>query len=200
MDNEEKIVEEVKEQVTKTEDNKKTFERPRRPKKPFRKDKKESPYKQTIISINRVTKVTKGGRILRFGVTVVIGDEKGKVGMGTGKAAEIPDATAKAVKMAEKNLINVPIVDGRTLPHDIIGKHGAASVMLKPASAGTGVIAGGAARAVLEFAGVKDVLTKNLGSNTKINVARATLDGLKKLKTIESVAALRGKTKEEILG
>lgn len=161
--------------------------------------KKESNYIEKVVSVNRVTKVTQGGRTLRFAATMVIGDKNGKVGLGTGKANETPDAMKKAIKEAEKNLINVPIIDGRTIPHEIVGRYGAATVVLKPASKGTGVVAGGPVRAVLELAGIHDILSKSLGTNTPINLVRATIEGLKSLKTAESVAALREKTVEEIL-
>jgi len=159
---------------------------------------RKSLYTDQVISINRVTKVTRGGRQFRFSVTVVVGDHKGKVGLGSGKANEIPEAIKKAIKKAEKNIVKVPIVDGRTIPHEYIGKSGAAKVLLKPASKGTGVKAGGPVRAVLELAGIHDILSKSLGSKTKINTARATIEALKNQQTIEKVAMLRGKTVEEI--
>jgi len=155
-------------------------------------------YEEEIINIGRVTKVTKGGRHFRFSATVAVGDRNGKVGIGTGKANEVPDAIKKAVAAATKNVIKVSIVDNRTIPHDAIGVRGASKVMLKPAFEGTGVKAGGPVRAVLELAGVKDVLSKSLGSNTKINMAFATLNALKSQRTIEEVALLRGKKVEEI--
>jgi len=155
-------------------------------------------YEEEIINIGRVTKVTKGGRHFRFAATVAVGDRNGKVGIGTGKANEVPDAIKKAVAVATKNVTKVSIVDNRTIPHEAIGVRGASKVMLKPAFEGTGVKAGGAVRAVLELAGVKDVLSKSLGSNTKINMAYATLNALKSQRTIEEVAALRGKKVEEI--
>ena len=157
-------------------------------------------YETEIINIGRVTKVTKGGRHFRFSATVAVGDRKGKVGIGTGKANEVPDAIKKAEQAAAKNVVRVAIVDNRTIPHEAIGVRGASKVMLKPATEGTGVKAGGPVRAVLELAGVKDILSKSLGSNTKINMAFATLEALKSQRTIEEVAALRGKTVEEILG
>ena len=155
-------------------------------------------YEEEIINIGRVTKVTKGGRHFRFSATVAVGDRNGKVGIGTGKANEVPDAIKKAVAAATKNVTKVSIVDNRTIPHDAIGVRGASKVMLKPAFEGTGVKAGGPVRAVLELAGVKDVLSKSLGSNTKINMAYATLNALKSQRTIEEIALLRGKKVEEI--
>ena len=155
-------------------------------------------YEEEIINIGRVTKVTKGGRHFRFSATVAVGDRKGKVGIGTGKANEVPDAIKKAEQAAIKNVARVSIVDGRTIPHEAVGVRGASKVMLKPAAKGTGVKAGGPVRSVLELAGVKDILSKSLGSNTKINMAYATLNALKAQKTIEEVAKLRGKKVEEI--
>lgn len=162
-----------------------------------RRDQKE--FDEQVVSINRVTKVVKGGRRFRFSALVVIGDHKGRVGMGTGKANEVPDAIRKAVEDAKKNMFTVPIV-GTTIPHEIVGRYGAGSVFMRPASEGTGISAGGAARAVLELAGITDILTKCLGSRTKINVVRATVEGLKGLRTVEQVAAIRGKKPEEIRG
>ena len=157
-------------------------------------------YEEEIINIGRVTKVTKGGRHFRFAATVAVGDRNGKVGIGTGKANEVPDAIKKAVAVATKNVTRVSIVDNRTIPHEAIGVRGASKVMLKPAFEGTGVKAGGPVRAVLELAGVKDILSKSLGSRTKYNMATATIDALKQIKSAEEVAKLRGKTVEEILG
>lgn len=163
-----------------------------------RREPRPKQYEEQVINIGRVTKVTKGGRHFRFSATVVVGDRKGKVGLGTGKANEVPDAIKKAVSAATKNVTTIALVDERTISHDAIGVRGASKVMLKPASKGTGVKAGGPVRAVLELAGIKDILSKSLGSNTKINMAYATLEALKAQKSIEKVAALRGKKVEEI--
>jgi small subunit ribosomal protein S5 len=153
-----------------------------------------------VVTINRVTKVVKGGRTFRFAALVVVGDGAGHVGAGLGKAAEIPDAIRKGKKDAEKNLIFVERNEQDSLHHEIIGKFGSASVLMKPAPEGTGVIAGGSVRAVLELAGVRNVVTKCLGSNNKHNVVNAVMEGIKGLKTPAQVARLRGKTVEEILG
>ena len=163
-----------------------------------RREPRPKQYEEEIINIGRVTKVTKGGRHFRFSATVAVGDRNGKVGIGTGKANEVPDAIKKASQAAQKHVVRVSIVDGRTIPHEAIGVRGASKVLLKPAAEGTGVKAGGPVRAVLELAGVKDILSKSLGSNTKINMAFATLEALKSQRTIEEVAALRGKKVEEI--
>ena len=155
--------------------------------------------KERVVALNRVAKVVKGGRTFRFSALVVVGDENGHVGCGMGKAAEIPDAIRKGIEDAKKNMVSVPLL-GTTIPHDIIGKFGAGSVLLKTAPEGTGVIAGGGVRAVLELAGVRDVRTKCLNSNNPRNVVNATINGLANLKRAEEVAKLRGKTVEEILG
>ena len=157
-----------------------------------------SELKEKVVAINRVAKVAKGGRNFRFSAVVVVGDENGHVGVGNGKAAEVPDAIKKAVQAATKNVVTVSIVNG-TIPHEAIGVRSASRVMLKPASKGTGVKAGGPVRSVLEMAGVKDILSKSLGSNTKINMAYATLEALKSQRTVEEIARLRGKKVEEIL-
>ena len=155
--------------------------------------------KEKVVNIGRVTKVVKGGRNFRFSALVVVGDENGHVGSGIGKSAEIPDAIRKGIDDAKKNLIKVPLVE-TTIPHEAIGEYGAGRVLLKPAGAGTGVIAGGPVRAVLELAGIHDIRTKSLRSNNPINMVNATIQGLSQMKTIEDVAKLRGKTVEEWLG
>ena len=187
---------EKSERPARNHDNKKNNNR--RPRKTF--DKPKSDLEDKVIAINRVTKVVKGGRQFRFAATVVVGNRKGKVGIGLGKAKEMPDAVKKATQAATKNLINVELIDNRTISHEITVKEGAVRVMLKPATEGTGVKAGGPVRDVLELAGVKDVLSKSLGSSTKVNMARATLNALKLQKSPAHVAELRGKTVEEILG
>ncbi|EMC9919208.1 30S ribosomal protein S5 [Listeria monocytogenes] len=154
---------------------------------------------ERVVTINRVAKVVKGGRRFRFTALVVVGDKNGHVGFGTGKAQEVPDAIRKAVEDAKKNMVLVPTVD-TTIPHIVVGHFGGGEILLKPASAGSGVTAGGPVRAVLELAGVADVSSKSLGSNTPINMVRATIDGIKQLKNAEDVAKLRGKTVEELLG
>ena len=155
---------------------------------------------EKVVSIKRVTKVVKGGRNMRFTALVVVGDGNGHVGAGLGKATEIPEAIRKGKEDAAKNLIKVALDENESITHDFIGKFGGASVLLKKAPEGTGVIAGGPVRNVLELAGVQDILSKSLGSNTPINMVRATINGLENLKTVERVAELRGKTVEEILG
>ena len=165
--------------------------------RPFNRNKEEKLFEEKVVSIRRVTKVTKGGRHFRFAAVVVIGDKKGKVGFGTGKANEVPDAIKKAIKVAQKDLIRVPIV-GTTIPHEIIGKFGAGKVLLKPAKKGKGIISGGPARSIMELSGLSDVYTKSLGSSTPINMIRATLNGLQNLKTINEISRLRSKNLEEI--
>ena len=153
-----------------------------------------------VVTIKRVTKVVKGGRNMKFTALVVVGDGNGHVGVGLGKATEIPDAISKGKEDATKNLITVPLDENNSITHDFIGKFGGASVLLKKAPEGTGVIAGGPARAVIEMAGIKNIRTKSLGSNNKQNVVLATVEGLRQVKTPEAVAKLRGKSVEEILG
>ncbi|MBQ2967747.1 MAG: 30S ribosomal protein S5 [Clostridia bacterium] len=155
--------------------------------------------KERLVHVNRVAKVVKGGRNFRFSALVVVGDENGHVGCGTGKAAEIPEAIRKAIDDAKKNMVSVAI-NGTTITHEIIGEYGAGRVLLKPAAPGTGVIAGGPTRAVIELAGIKDIRTKSLRSNNPKNMVGATIQGLADLKVAAEVAELRGKTVEEILG
>ena len=157
-------------------------------------------YDEIVLDTKAVVKVTKGGRQRRFQAVVLVGDKKGLVGLGIGKALEISEAVKKARQDAQKNMVRVPIVDGRTVPHEVINQEGATKVIIKPASAGTGLVAGSAVRSVLEIAGYHDIISKSLGARTKINMARATINALRSMKTIEEVCALRGKTKEEILG
>ncbi|APT14241.1 30S ribosomal protein S5 [Lactobacillus jensenii] len=147
-----------------------------------------------LVAVNRITKVVKGGRRMRFAALVVVGDKKGHVGFGTGKAQEVPEAIRKAVEAGKKNMISVPTV-GTTIPHEVIGHFGSGNILLKPAEAGSGVAAGGAVRIVMDMAGIADITSKSLGSNTPINVVRATIDGLKKLKTREDVLKLRESAK-----
>jgi len=200
MEENTKKVEEVEVKSTDKKQARKFDKQPqgKRDRRPRNRQRQPKLYEEDVISIGRVTKVTKGGRHFRFSAVVVVGDKKGKVGLGTGKANEVPDAIKKAVQNATKNIVNVSIVDERTIPHEAIGREGASRVMLKPAAKGTGVKAGGPVRSVLEMAGIKDILSKSLGSNTKINMAYATLNALKAQKTIEEVARLRGKKVEEI--
>ena len=160
---------------------------------PKKNDNKKNLLEEKVISIGRVTKVTKGGRHFRFSATVVVGNRRGLVGIGTGKANEVPEAIKKALQAANKNVVKVSLMDNRTIPHEATCKVGRAVVMVKPAKEGTGIIAGGAARAVLEL-----IVSKSLGSNTKINVAKATLEALKSQKSPAKVAALRGKKVEEL--
>ena len=159
----------------------------------------EKQFEERVVSINHVTKVVKGGRRYRFSAIVVVGDRKGRVGLGTGKAIEVPDAIKKATEDAKKNLINVPIVN-TTIPHEVTGVYGAGRVFLRPAPAGPGVIAGGPVRAVVELAGIENIVSKSLGSSTPINIVRATIEGLATLRTAEQVAEIRGKKAEEIVG
>ena len=158
-----------------------------------------SEFKEKLVAVNRVSKTVKGGRNMRFSALMVVGDGKGRVGCGMGKAVEIPEAIRKGTEDAKKAMINVPIA-GTTIPHEVVGVFGTGRVKLIPAPEGTGVIAGGPVRDVLEAAGISDIVTKSIGTNNKINVARATMQGLRQLRSAEEVARLRGKTVEEILG
>ena len=157
-------------------------------------------FNDEVIDLRRVTKVTKGGRTLHFSATVAVGDGKGRIGIGSGKSNEVTEAIKKARMQAVKNVHKIEIIDERTISHEMIGTNGAARVLLKPAKAGTGIIAGGSVRAVLELAGVRDIVSKSLGARTKLNMARAALNALQSIKTPEEVARLRGKSVEEILG
>ena len=158
-----------------------------------------SEFKDRLVTLNRVSKTVKGGRNMRFSALVVVGDENGRVGVGMGKAAEVPEAIRKANEDAKKHLVNVPLC-GTTIPHESTGYYSTAKSVLMPAPEGTGVIAGGAARAVLELAGVRDIRTKSFGTNNPINMVKATVEALKQLRSAEEVAKMRGKTVEEILG
>ena len=163
-------------------------------------DPKNKEFEELVVDVKGVVKVNKGGRQRRFSATVVVGDRNGKVGLGIGKAAEVPDAIKKAIQAAHKNIIKIPLIDGRTVAHEAIGVSGAARVIVKPAKAGTGIIAGGSVRAVLELAGIRDIVSKSLGARTKLNMAQAAMNALESIKTPEQIAKLRGKTVEEILG
>ncbi|QWB99868.1 30S ribosomal protein S5 [Mycoplasmatota bacterium] len=175
-------------------ENNKSSKRGRKP----RSKREPKLYEERVVNIGRVTKVVKGGRRFKFSALVVVGDQNGKVGFGIGKASEVPDAIKKAIETAKKNIIEVP-TNGTTIPHTITGKFGGGKVFLRPAVEGTGVIAGGAVRAVLELAGIKDVLSKSLGSDAPVNIVSATIQALSELRTVEEVAAMRGLTVEEVL-
>ena len=162
-------------------------------------EREPSEFVEKLVALNRVSKTVKGGRVMKFAALMVVGDEKGRVGYGTGKAAEVPEAIRKGIEDAKKNLITVSM-SNTTIPHEVIGEHGAGRVLMKPASAGTGIIAGGPVRAVMEAAGIKDIRSKCLRSNNPQNVVAATFAGLKSLRTPEEVARVRGKSVEEIQG
>lgn len=162
-------------------------------------EQKENEYLEKVVHINRVSKTVKGGRIMKFSALVVVGDGNGTVGFGMGKSGEVPDAIRKGIEDAKKNMVKVPL-KGTTIPHEIVGKFGAGEVLMRPAAPGTGVIAGGPVRAVIEVAGIKDIRTKSLRSNNPCNVVRATIAGLTGCTTAEEVAAKRGKSVKEILG
>ena len=162
-------------------------------------EKPQSEYIEKVVHLNRVSKTVKGGRVMKFSALMVVGDGKGKVGFGLGKAAEVPEAIRKGLEDAKKNMVRITVA-GTTIPHEVIGEFGAGRVMLKPAAEGTGIIAGGPVRAVMEAAGIKDIRAKCLRSNNPQNVVAATFEGLKSLRTPEEVARVRGKSVEEILG
>ena len=164
-----------------------------------RNDKREDEYSETVVALNRVSKTVKGGRVMKFSALVVVGDGKGTVGFGTGKAAEVPDAIRKGIEDAKKNLVKISM-KGTTIPHEIIGEYGAGRVLIKPATPGTGVIAGGAARAVMELAGVTDCFAKSLGTDNVMNVVKATAEGLKNMESPEQVSERRGMSVSKIYG
>ncbi len=171
----------------------------REDRRPARRQEENDGFIKKLIQVNRVTKVVKGGRNMRFAALVVVGDGKGRVGVGSGKANEVPEAIEKAQAQAKRNLITVPMV-AASIPHEVYGKFGKGYVLMMPASEGTGVIAGGPVRAVMEAAGIKDIRTKSYGTNNPVNCVKAVIDGLAQLKTAEQVAAARGKSVEEVVG
>ena len=199
----EEVVEEVvAEEKVETKAETKTEAKPKKEfsKRPARKfDKAQKEFDERVVQINRISKTVKGGRRMRFAAIVVCGDKKGRVGYGLGKAAEVPDAIRKASEAARKNVTRIPLVDGyRTIPHETIGRYGAGQVVLRPAAEGTGIVAGGVVRAILELSGATDVITKCVGSRTPINQVHATMKALTELKTVNSVAKLRGLKVEEL--
>ncbi len=167
--------------------------------RPARRQEERDPFTKKLVAVNRITKVVKGGRKMRFSALVVVGDENGRVGYGTGKANEVPEAIEKASAQAKKSLIKVAMV-GTTIPHEILGKFGKGSILMMPAEEGTGVIAGGPVRIIMECAGIKNIRTKSHGTNNPINMVKAAIDGLAQLRDAQMIASLRGKTVEEILG
>ena len=202
MAEEEKVVEQ---QEVKQEVKSETKNDAPRGKRPFNKNgrrplraKKQDDIEERTVAVNKVCKTVKGGRKLRFSSLIVAGDKKGHVGMGTGKAKEVPDGIKKASERARKTQITVPMIKGNTIPHAVVGRHGACKVFLRPAPEGTGIVAGGPVRAVLELAGVRNIYSKVYGSRTSINMVRATVNAIENLKTVEKVAALRGKSVNEI--
>lgn len=189
---------EVNNEIVKDEKKRRDdFKKDRRQDRRERKPREDSEFDKVLVSVRRVTKVVKGGRTMRFSAVVVVGDRKGNVGIGTGKAKEVPAAIDKATLQAKTNMVTINIVNG-TIPHETIGKYGTSKVLMLPAKEGTGIIAGGSSRAVIELAGIKDIVTKIHGSTNKINCVRATLRGLSGIRTVEQVARLRGKNPEEI--
>ncbi len=189
---------EVNNEIVKDEKRRRDdFKKDRRQDRRERKPREDSEFDKVLVSVRRVTKVVKGGRTMRFSAVVVVGDRKGNVGIGTGKAKEVPAAIDKATLQAKTNMVKINIVNG-TIPHETIGKYGTSKVLMLPAKEGTGIIAGGSSRAVIELAGIKDIVTKIHGSTNKINCVRATLRGLSGIRTVEQVARLRGKNPEEI--
>ena len=204
MAEETKVVQQQEEEV-KQENKSETRHDSPRGKRPFNKngrrplrEKKVDEFEDRTVAVNKVCKTVKGGRKLRFSSLIVAGDKKGRVGMGTGKAKEVPDGIKKAAERARKTTIVVPMVKGNTIPHSVVGRHGACRVFLRPAPEGTGIVAGGPVRAVLELAGIRNIYSKVYGSRTSINMVRATVNAIENLKTVEKVAALRGKSVNEI--
>ncbi len=197
INNESVIVNTIPENNKNANNEKKKYIKKNNSNNRFKKQQKDKIFEEKVVTVNRVTKVTKGGRQFRFAAIVVIGDKKGKVGLGTGKANEVPDAIKKAIKSAMKSLVKIPIVKS-TIPHEIIGKYGGGKILLKPAKPGKGIIAGGPVRLLIELSGIKNIYSKSLGSNTSINMIRATLEGFKGLKTAEQFLFLKSKTTNKV--